>query len=255
MNATEPPPVSSGSRRRDSAGRSAWLGQGISLLFHVVLIFFGGLLLFQSVEYGIEMGDGGAPAAPGELSAEVELEQEVAPPVEEKVEKVEEVVKVEPEPVVMPEPAVDEDAEEVVAPKPPQPPKPVAAAKPVSKPKSQPAPQAKPSANPGGGGAGTSDSSGVGGAVSAKPNYLRNPPPPYPSEARKNKQEGKVVLQVRVNDRGTVDSLSLKQSSGFPLLDESALTAVKNWKFYPAKIGGISVESNVVVPVRFRLED
>jgi hypothetical protein len=44
------------------------------------------------------------------------------------------------------------------------------------------------------------------------------------------------------------------KSSGHRVLDNSALDAVRKWKFHPATIGGVKVSSTVKVPVRFRLE-
>jgi protein TonB len=47
----------------------------------------------------------------------------------------------------------------------------------------------------------------------------------------------------------------LKQSSGFPLLDEAAIAAVRRWTFEPARIDGRAVASQVVVPVRFSMSN
>jgi len=240
----EKPPVAPPPRNTRSR---AWMGQGLSLVLHAVLLFFGGLLFFETVEYGVDAGEGSAPAAAGELSAEVQIE-------EEPVEKVKEA---EPEPEPVPEPVITDNGEEFVPKIEPvqTPPPKIAAAKAVIDAKPLPIKPAAPAKPAGGGGNAAQDSSGAGGAqVPAKPNYLKNPPPPYPAEARKNKQEGLVVLLADVNAKGTVDNVVLKKSSGFPLLDESALKAVRGWKFLPATLGGIQIASSVQVPVRFRLE-
>ncbi len=91
------------------------------------------------------------------------------------------------------------------------------------------------------------------GLVAARPDYLRNPPPPYPEFARQAHQEGTVRLSVEVSESGTASHVSISQSSGFSLLDTAALNAVKNWKFKPSMLGGIPQSSRVVVPVRFEL--
>lgn len=96
--------------------------------------------------------------------------------------------------------------------------------------------------------------SSSGALVDVKPGYLRNPAPRYPEKARRAGHEGLVILLVRVNREGFPVSLEIQESSGYPLLDESAAKAVKGWKFYPAKIGSLPVESKVEVPIRFRLE-
>jgi protein TonB len=93
-----------------------------------------------------------------------------------------------------------------------------------------------------------------GGALEV-PSYYRNPPPPYPLEARRLKQEGSVLLAAGVDDQGRVTSVSLRQSSGSSLLDESALQTVKTWRFKPARLAGIAVSTKVDIPVRFKLTD
>ena len=85
-------------------------------------------------------------------------------------------------------------------------------------------------------------------------NYLRNPAPPYPSLSKRMGEEGKVVLRVSVNPEGTADSVDIKTSSGSPRLDESAQKTVRNWKFVPAKRGDAPVQSWVLVPIIFKLE-
>jgi protein TonB len=87
----------------------------------------------------------------------------------------------------------------------------------------------------------------------ARPNYLRNPPPPYPEQARRLQQEGLVKLRVQVTADGRASSVQIESSSGWPILDEAALRAVKNWRFHPARVGGIPIPSTVTVPIRFEL--
>lgn len=37
-------------------------------------------------------------------------------------------------------------------------------------------------------------------------------------------------------------------------MDQAAVKAVSHWKFQPGRIGDLSVESSVTIPVRFKLE-
>ncbi len=89
--------------------------------------------------------------------------------------------------------------------------------------------------------------------ATAQPDYLKNPEPVYPLAARRRHQEGLVILNVRVSLTGRALNVSLKQSSGYPLLDDAALTQVRAWEFAPARIGNLAVESEIEVPVRFKL--
>ena len=94
-----------------------------------------------------------------------------------------------------------------------------------------------------------------GGQTTSRPGHLRNPAPPYPMKARQLSQEGVVTLVVRIDASGHPTSVDLEQSSGFPLLDDSALKTVRRWRFRPARIGGMTVESVVEVPIRFVLRN
>ncbi len=84
--------------------------------------------------------------------------------------------------------------------------------------------------------------------------YLRNPAPPYPPLSRRMGEEGKVVLRVSVNPHGNAESVEIKTSSGSPRLDEAARKTVHQWKFIPAKRGETAVQSWVLVPIIFKLE-
>ena len=84
--------------------------------------------------------------------------------------------------------------------------------------------------------------------------YLRNPPPRYPPSARRNGEQGTVLLRVWVAADGTTTRTELARSSGSGTLDDAALAAVKNWRFVPARRGGEAVEGVVTVPLEFRLD-
>lgn len=80
-----------------------------------------------------------------------------------------------------------------------------------------------------------------------------NPAPIYPEECRRKRQEGTVTLRVHVNTDGLVRSLVVEQSSGFVLLDQSALTAAISWRFDPALQNGRAADAEVLLPIRFSL--
>jgi periplasmic protein TonB len=80
-----------------------------------------------------------------------------------------------------------------------------------------------------------------------------NKAPDYPIAARLAGVEGRVLLSVRIDTSGKVSQVHVDQSSGHSLLDQSALEAVRFWRFSPAKRKGSAVEAEVLVPVRFTL--
>jgi periplasmic protein TonB len=95
----------------------------------------------------------------------------------------------------------------------------------------------------------------AGSLLIAKPRYRTNPTPEYPIASRRRQEEGMVLLNVSVDAGGFPASVSLSRSSGFPLLDQAALEAVRRWTFEPARAAGMPVFSTVVVPVRFSLAE
>lgn len=90
---------------------------------------------------------------------------------------------------------------------------------------------------------------------SASAAYLHNPPPPYPEYAMENGWEGKVWLNVHVLPNGKPDQVSVKTSSGWDILDESAVKTVKKWTFVPAMRGSTPIAGWVAVPITFKLQD
>src|SRR5262249_11052391 len=85
--------------------------------------------------------------------------------------------------------------------------------------------------------------------------YLQNPPPAYPTIARRMRLEGTVVLRVLVDAVGHAEELRVGKTSGAAILDEAALGAVRDWRFVPARQGPEAIAHWVDVPVRFRLQD
>ena len=101
----------------------------------------------------------------------------------------------------------------------------------------------------------TTFQSRAGAVTQYNPKYFQNPAPLYPERARQLRQEGLVTLLVAVDREGRPARVEIERSSGYCILDQSALEAVRGWKFQPARLGGLAVESKVRVPIRFRLEE
>ncbi len=85
--------------------------------------------------------------------------------------------------------------------------------------------------------------------------YLHNPRPAYPRLSRHRREEGQVVLRVRVLSDGRAETVEIAESSNHPRLDKAALEAVREWRFVPARQGETAVDSWLRVPIVFRLEE
>lgn len=92
------------------------------------------------------------------------------------------------------------------------------------------------------------------GVVLAYPNYKVNPKPDYPMIARRRGYEGEVLVKVWVLKNGKVGDTELEKPSGYNILDDSALDAVKEWEFIPGTVNGKTISSWVTVPITFRLK-
>jgi len=108
-----------------------------------------------------------------------------------------------------------------------------------------------------GGGSGGGIGSGVGPYVSGngvtEPVAIDQPKPPYTEEARKNRTEGVVLLQVIIRSNGRVDGFRVIKGLGNGL-DESAInTIATKWRFRPAMYLGKPVDFQAQIEVTFRL--
>lgn len=83
--------------------------------------------------------------------------------------------------------------------------------------------------------------------------YLNNPRPEYPRLSHRAGEEGKVLMKVLVSAEGLPESVDVIKSSGFERLDKAAVTAVKQWRFEPARKGGKALSAYVNVPLSFSL--
>ncbi len=80
---------------------------------------------------------------------------------------------------------------------------------------------------------------------SKKSNYM--PPPLYPEGARQKGWEGEVEIVLQTNGEGFVKEAKLIKSSGFLILDQTALETAKKWRLSPL--------AELHVPFHFQLKD
>ncbi len=85
--------------------------------------------------------------------------------------------------------------------------------------------------------------------------YGDNPPPAYPSTARRRGWEGEVRLLVTVTATGRVSKITIAHSSGYQILDRAAVSSVYRWRFQAAMRNGRKVPGQVMVPIRFSIKD
>ena len=80
---------------------------------------------------------------------------------------------------------------------------------------------------------------------------LRRVNPTYPPLARTARIQGKVLLQAQISKSGDIQNLQV--ISGHPMLIQSALDAVKQWKYRPYLLNGEAVEVDTTIEVNFTL--
>ncbi|HKN24029.1 MAG TPA: TonB family protein [Candidatus Acidoferrum sp.] len=90
----------------------------------------------------------------------------------------------------------------------------------------------------------------VGGAVQAA-KLVNRVQPLYPPLARQTRISGTVKLHAIIGKSGNVEQLQVV--SGHPLLVQSALDAVKQWRYQPTLLNGEPVEVDTEIDVIFSL--
>ncbi len=79
--------------------------------------------------------------------------------------------------------------------------------------------------------------------------------PLYPPRCLRRGIEGRVKVRVLVGEDGRPQEVTVHASSGDSLLDESAVEAVRRWRFEAATRNGAPARAWGIVPVEFKLID
>ncbi|MDB6147516.1 MAG: TonB family protein [Spartobacteria bacterium] len=77
--------------------------------------------------------------------------------------------------------------------------------------------------------------------------------PKYPAAAQAARKEGTVTVAIIIGADGSVRDAKLVNATD-PIFIESAIEAVKQWKFHPALVDGKPVNISSSVPVVFSLK-
>jgi protein TonB len=88
--------------------------------------------------------------------------------------------------------------------------------------------------------------------VSEMPAVLTEVRPDYPPEAKEQRLEGVVVLDILIDERGDVRTAEIVE--GVRAFYKVALEAIKKFKFKPARLDGKSVAVKIRYNLRFQLE-
>ena len=92
-------------------------------------------------------------------------------------------------------------------------------------------------------------------AVDQVPQALHRVEPTYPSRARKQGICGRVVLRFLVEPDGHVSRPSIVESNPQGYFEQSALEAIRHWRFKPGIYRGKAVATWVTLPIQFRLTE
>jgi TonB family protein len=80
---------------------------------------------------------------------------------------------------------------------------------------------------------------------------VRRIPPVYPAQARLLRLEGAVILTATVMEDGTVRDVNIVE--GAPMFAQSAVDAVKHWRYKPYVLDGTAVKNDVKIRIDFKL--
>ena len=89
------------------------------------------------------------------------------------------------------------------------------------------------------------------GGLIREPRKIRHVNPTYPDVAQRARVEGVVIIEAIISPAGEVQEARVLRSQ--PLLDEAALSAVRQWRFTPTLLNGIPVPVAITVTVTFTL--
>lgn len=107
-----------------------------------------------------------------------------------------------------------------------------------------------------GGGSGQGDRNGTSRKGILLPSVLSKVEPVYPYAAKNAGQEGTVILKIEIMENGRPGDIVVYRSSGYDSLDNSAVAAVRKWRFTPGKDqdSGRTIKCTTRLPIIFQLQ-
>jgi TonB family protein len=89
--------------------------------------------------------------------------------------------------------------------------------------------------------------------ASGAPSFIHREMPVYPLMARRLGKEGRVILKLLIDVRGTVKTIEIIESAGYGFT-EAAMEAVRKSTFAPAHRNGERITARAILPIRFHLK-
>jgi protein TonB len=77
------------------------------------------------------------------------------------------------------------------------------------------------------------------------------PQPPYPQLAMQSDEQGTIVLRLETDTTGKVISVEVKESSGFPFLDQTTVEFIKNHWHLPTNAGTQLFQTSITYKLQF----
>jgi TonB family protein len=89
---------------------------------------------------------------------------------------------------------------------------------------------------------------GIGNNAPWLPDLLEHSSPEYPYEARSRNWQGTGIFRLTLDhNTGGVTNVEVTKSTGFPMLDQSSIQALRKWRLKPGKW------QKIYVPIIFRM--
>jgi TonB family protein len=82
---------------------------------------------------------------------------------------------------------------------------------------------------------------------------LLQPLPPYTDAAQKAGVEGDVLLQCIIRKDATIDSFKVIKTLGYGMTESAINTILSQWKYVPATVNGVPVDTQTSIEIPFRL--
>ncbi len=89
--------------------------------------------------------------------------------------------------------------------------------------------------------------------ITKKATATYQPHPKYPYLAKKRRWQGQVLLLISLDEQGNIINIKIEQSSGFTLLDKTAIKTIRQWQFEPAYAQNKAIRSQLRVPIKYQL--